>query len=69
LKRKAKEDLTEDKLERRKTGGGSCVGVSQQSQRIGDLLSSYSGFSGKEGGLDTDEQGFKLIGNLLNAIR
>jgi hypothetical protein len=45
LKRKAKEDFTKDKLERRKTGGGPCVGVSQQSQRIGDLLLSNSAFS------------------------
>jgi hypothetical protein len=44
LKRKANEDLTNEKLVRCETGGGLCVRVSQQSQRIGVLLSSSSVF-------------------------
>lgn len=61
MRRKAKDELTNEKLQRRKTGGGTYTGASQQSLRISELIGSSAAFSGIEGGLDTDEPGNPLI--------
>ncbi|XP_053377568.1 uncharacterized protein LOC123538405 [Mercenaria mercenaria] len=55
LKRKAKEEITKEKIQRRQTGGGASQGSSQQSNRIADLYQDAASFMGISGGLDSDE--------------